>query len=173
MNSLLSRAVLILTVLAAALPGRMAADQSNGRILSIQLPGPAEPGAAATPGPALELTLEQLRSLPVARIRTTTHWTSGLQQFEGVHLFTLLRYLGIQSGQIELLAINDYSVTIPVAEIMPEGALLAFLRNGEPMSPRDKGPIWVVFDYDGNAAFRTETVFSRSIWQLDRIIVSR
>jgi hypothetical protein len=47
--------------------------------------------------------------------------------------------------------------------------MIAYARNGEPMSLREKGPFWLVYNYDADPAFRTETVYSRSIWQLDRI----
>ena len=46
-----------------------------------------------------------------------------------------------------------------------------YLRNGEPMSVRDKGPLWVVYNFDSNPEFQTEVMYSRSIWQLDRIVV--
>jgi len=41
------------------------------------------------------------------------------------------------------------------------------------MSAREKGPVWLVYNYDSDPAFRTETVYSRSVWQLDRITISR
>ena len=41
------------------------------------------------------------------------------------------------------------------------------------MSVREKGPIWVIYPYDHDADYRTDTIFSRSIWQLDRIDVLR
>ena len=45
--------------------------------------------------------------------------------------------------------------------------------NGEIMSLRDKGPLWVIYPYDQNAAYRSEVTYSRSIWQLDRIEVTQ
>jgi hypothetical protein len=61
---------------------------------------------------------------------------------------------------------------MPLADAMVDGPLLAFLMNGEPMSVRDKGPVWLVYPYDADAAFRTEQIYAWSIWQLDRIEVS-
>ena len=37
------------------------------------------------------------------------------------------------------------------------------------MSRRDKGPLWVIYPYHDNIDYRSETIYSRSIWQLDRI----
>ena len=67
---------------------------------------------------------------------------------------------------MELVALNDYSVRLDVEDPTNAGALLAYLQDGQEMTPRDKGPLWLVFNYDADPAYRTETVFSRSIWQL-------
>jgi hypothetical protein len=37
------------------------------------------------------------------------------------------------------------------------------------MSLRDKGPLWIIYPYDSKSDFRTEVVYSRSIWQRDRL----
>ncbi|MDP5360810.1 MAG: oxidoreductase, partial [Paracoccaceae bacterium] len=34
-----------------------------------------------------------------------------------------------------------------------------------------KGPLWVVYPYDMSADYRSEVIYYRSIWQLDRIEV--
>jgi len=36
---------------------------------------------------------------------------------------------------------------------------------------REKGPLWVIYPYDSDAKFRTEVIYSRSIWQLDRLAI--
>ncbi len=44
--------------------------------------------------------------------------------------------------------------------------------NGETMPVRRKGPLWIVYPYDSDEAYRSEAIYSRSIWQLDRIEVT-
>ena len=44
---------------------------------------------------------------------------------------------------------------------------------GAPMSVRDKGPLWIVYPYDQNTDYQSEVVFSRSIWQLNRITIQQ
>ena len=41
------------------------------------------------------------------------------------------------------------------------------------MSVRDKGPVWVLYPFDAGAEYRTDLIYERSIWQLDRIDVLR
>ena len=119
------------------------------------------------------MTLEDIKALPTAQFDTTTIWTSGPQVFTGIWLETLLSSLDVDSGQIELRALNDYHITLPVSEAAQDGAMLAYWRNYETMSARENGPFWLVYDYDSDPKYRSETYYSRSIWQLDHITVSR
>lgn len=118
-----------------------------------------------------QLDRAMLHELPQSRIETSTIWTKGVQSFSGVELHTLLAALGVQSGTIRVIALNDYAVEIPVSEIRAGGAVLADVRNDAPMTVRDKGPLWIVYPYDTSDEFRTEVVYSRSVWQVDRIEV--
>ena len=68
-------------------------------------------------------------------------------------------------------AINDYTVEIPVSDAVEGGPIIAYSVDGKPMSVRDKGPLWVIYPYDSGAQYRSEVIYSRSIWQLDRIEV--
>lgn len=72
---------------------------------------------------------------------------------------------------IDATAINDYSVEIPISDAVEGGPILAYKSDGAYMSRRDKGPIWLIYPYDQNADYRSETIYSRSIWQLDRLNV--
>ena len=117
--------------------------------------------------------MEDLSALPATSFTTTTNWTSGPHTFTGVALTDLLETHGVSDGQIELVAINEYRVFLDADDPTNKGAVLAYLMNGQTMTARDKGPIWMVYDYDSDINFRTETIYSRSIWQLDRIVVSR
>lgn len=129
-------------------------------------------GSGDTPA-VFELRLRDLEAYPPVEFETNTIWTSGLQKFKGVRLHILLQDFGANSGTLMLQAINDYQIFIPVEEITPDGAIIAYALNDRPMSRRGKGPLWLVYDYDASAEFRTETVYSYSIWQLDRIAVLR
>ncbi len=115
--------------------------------------------------------ISQLRQLDPVTFTTTTIWTEGAQTFTGVPLKTLLESLGVKSGTLRALAANDYSVDIPVADALKDGPIVAYERNGKAMPLRDKGPLWIVYPFDESAGFRTEVVYSRSIWQLDRFEV--
>ena len=112
-----------------------------------------------------------LKSLGLVSFETTTIWTQGTQSFEGVALKSLIDALNITTGTLFATAINDYTVEIPVTDAVEGGPMIAISLNGEDMSIRDKGPLWIVYPYDAVADYRTEVIYSRSIWQLDRINV--
>lgn len=120
---------------------------------------------------AVQYSVDDLRALGEVSFSTSTPWTAGPQTFEGVPLSRLVEDLKIEDGALEAIAVNDYAVSIPVEEAKQDGPIIAYLRNGKPMSLRDKGPLWIVYPYDSDAAFQTEIVYSRSIWQLDQIVV--
>ena len=112
-----------------------------------------------------------LEALGTVKIETTTIWTDGMQVFEGVSLAQLVQEIGVQDGKLLVTAINDYAVEIPLSDAVENGPILAMLMNGAEMSVRDKGPLWIIYPYDTDANYRTEVIYSRSIWQLDRIEV--
>jgi hypothetical protein len=112
------------------------------------------------------LSLSDLDALPQTQFTTTTIWTNGTTEFSGVSLKTLLGHLSATGTTLEMAALNDYAVSMPLTELEDSVPIVATRMNGEIMSARDKGPFWVVYPYDNNPRYRTETNFTRSIWQL-------
>lgn len=115
--------------------------------------------------------MEMLQALPAETFETFTIWTEGPQTFTGVRLDVFLELLGVEAGALKAQAINDYAVSVPVADAKPGGPIIAYARNGAPMSVRDKGPLWIMYPFDSDKNYQTEVFYSRSIWQLDRIDV--
>lgn len=116
---------------------------------------------------------EMLEEFDKTSITTTTIWTEGVQTFTGVALVDLVEAVGAGGGDLTATALNDYAVEVPRADASDDHALLAFERNGKPMSIREKGPLWIVYPYDSDPKFQSEVYYSRSIWQLDRLEITR
>lgn len=138
---------------------------AQGEVLLTVSGGIAQTNEAGT----AQLDLGLLKAMGSTSFETSTIWTEGTQVFEGVSLAALVQELGLTGETLRATAINDYAVDIPMSDAVEGGPIVAYLLNGEEMSVRDKGPLWIVYPYDANADFRTEVIFSRSIWQLDRI----
>lgn len=118
----------------------------------------------------VRLDMDGLAAMGATVIETSTIWTEDTARFVGVSLRDILDYAGIEGDTIEAVALNDYKVDIPVSEISDDYPIVAYELNGEAMSPRGKGPLWIVYPYDSKKEYQSEVVYSRSIWQLDRIV---
>lgn len=139
----------------------------NGDVI-LTVSGPLE--ATNMDGTA-QFDLEMLEALDATTFETTTIWTKGEHSFTGVSLSVLVDRLGLEGETLRATAINDYAIDIPLTDAVEGGPIVAYRMDGDIMSVRDKGPLWIVYPYDANADYRTEVVYSRSIWQLDRIEV--
>lgn len=115
--------------------------------------------------------LDMLKAIGEVTFETSTPWTEGVHSFTGVPLDALLQSVGVTEGTLTAKAINDYAVEIPFSDAVADGPILAYLQNGNPMSVREKGPLWVVYPYDSKDDYQTEVIYSRSIWQLSSIDV--
>lgn len=119
-------------------------------------------------GAVIGFTIDDLRALPLTEFETSTVWTQGADTYTGVLLLDLLYHIGHTTvrGAVMVRALDGYSAQVEADLITAEAPLLSFLRNGTPMSVRDQGPIWLIFPYDNNPAFRTESIYAKSVWQV-------
>jgi hypothetical protein len=125
-------------------------------------------GSTNTDG-AAALDREMLEAMPSTTITTSTIWTEGVHSFQGVLLKDLVEALELQGNNLRATAVNDYAIQIPMTDAVAGGPIIAYRIDGKEMSLREKGPLWVIYPYDANADYRKEVIYSRSIWQLDRI----
>lgn len=123
-------------------------------------------------GIAREFSRSDLEEIGLTSFRTTTIWTDGEQEFTGTPLIDFVEELGLVGGVLRAIAANDYAVEVPISDAIEGGPVIAFRRNGEPMSLRDNGPLWLVYPYDSNPDYQSEIIYARSIWQLERIEVT-
>lgn len=121
----------------------------------------------------IKLTRKDLEAMPQDSFTTNTIWTDGKQVFTGVRLSDLLDAVGAVGKALKATAINNYSVEIPISDAVKDGPMIALTQNGKAMSVRNKGPLWIVYPYDSKSLYQSEKIYSRSIWQLDRIELQR
>ena len=143
--------------------------------LAAEIPMPGDP-VILTVGGEIENTNDGdkarfdyagLETLPRFTLNTTTPWTEGMQTFEGVLLRDLLSALGAKGSTIQAVALNDYAIEIPVSDGEEADVIVAYLQNGQRMSVRQKGPLWIIYPDSVSSPLATE----RMIWQLDRMTV--
>ncbi len=140
--------------------GPAAADD---HILTISGPG--------LPAAGVHLTMDEIEALPQTTFTTKTVWTEGPHEFKGVALKTLLESTGTKGTAVKARALNAYVATIPLDEVAADAPIVATRIDGEHFPRREKGPLWIVYPYDRDASYQTETAYGRSIWQLESLHV--
>ncbi|MBM3522538.1 MAG: oxidoreductase [Alphaproteobacteria bacterium] len=120
---------------------------------------------------AAQFDRAMLESLGVQKVETTTPWYPGTVRFEGVSLAKLMRTVGASGDKVAVVALNDYSSEIPIEDFARFDPILALKRDGEYMPVRDKGPLFVIYPYDSVPELKHQKYYSRSVWQVAKIIV--
>ncbi|MCZ0964389.1 molybdopterin-dependent oxidoreductase [Paracoccus benzoatiresistens] len=112
-----------------------------------------------------------LEALGTTKITTKTPWYEQAVTFEGVSFKALMEYVGGEGTNVNAIALNDYGTSIPMSDIQQTGMILAMKLNGQDMEVRDKGPIFVIYPYDSDPEYQTQTYYARSAWQVTKLIV--
>jgi hypothetical protein len=115
---------------------------------------------------------EMLEGIGMASFTTNTPWYDGPVTFEGPLMAKLMELVEAQGQIVTAVALNDYVTEIPVEDFRRYGVLLALKRDGAYMPVRDKGPLFIVYPYDTDPELRHRRFYSRSAWQVARLIVS-
>ncbi|WP_432289048.1 oxidoreductase (plasmid) [Aminobacter sp. BA135] len=114
---------------------------------------------------------DMLEALGVTSIETTTPWFTGMVKFEGVPLQKIMELVGADGKEAVAVALNDYKTTIPTEDFALHNVLLALKRDGHYMEVSDKGPLFIVYPYDSKPELQSQKFYSRSVWQLARLII--
>ena len=120
---------------------------------------------------AATFDLAMLEALPGQETTTTTPWYDGAQSFSGPLGSALLAAVGASGDTLVVTAINDYVTEIPRSDFETWPVILATRHNGAAMSVREKGPIFVIYPFDGDKSLNTEVYYGRSAWQVKSIEV--
>lgn len=119
----------------------------------------------------VDLDYDALARMPHHRVVTSTPWTEGVSAFEGVLMREMIHLIGVTGTTIKVVALNDYSVTIPVSDLETYDVILAYERDGAPMPVRDKGPLWVIYPLDAHPELNAQETHAKMIWQVRRMEV--
>ncbi|HVK31376.1 MAG TPA: hypothetical protein VM845_02590 [Burkholderiaceae bacterium] len=114
--------------------------------------------------------MAMLERLPQQRIVTQTPWYNKPRAFTGPLLRAVLAAAGAPGGEkARLVALNDYRVEMPLADVREHDVIVARLLDDKPMSVREKGPLFVMYPFDREPQLRNSQYFSRCVWQLRTI----
>ncbi|WP_254656492.1 molybdopterin-dependent oxidoreductase [Roseovarius sp. 217] len=117
-------------------------------------------------------SLAELLSMQQTTLVTTNDYVDEATEFRGPSLRSVLEDMAVERNvTLKLVALNDFSSEVPAADAFDYNVILAVLRDGEPMSVREKGPIWVIYPMDEHPELQDEIYNDRLVWQLKTIFV--
>lgn len=95
---------------------------------------------------------------------------AGTNRWSGVPLSHIAAQLGAgPDADIQLVALNNYAVLVPMSDLRRFDPVLASRRNGELLRVREKGPLILVYPFDQHRNLGAQEYLNRSIWQVHEI----
>ncbi len=162
--------ILVAVCLLAAAPNARAADDLPKPTGPVILTVTGQIAKTNAPG-RTEFDRAMLEALGMKTIATVNSWLPGQHEYAGPAGKALLEAVGAKGSGMTAIAINDYKVEIPVADFEKYPVILAMKLDGEYMTVRNKGPLWVIYPHDEFPELRTQANDAKWIWQLKAIDV--
>ncbi len=110
-----------------------------------------------------------LDHLPRQTLHTSTVVTDGINRFEGFLMSDLLEWVGAEGDTAAALALNDYLIEIPMQDFSDYDVLVADTMDGQRLTARDKGPLWIVYPRDEHPELQDIRYDYRWVWQLHHL----
>lgn len=102
---------------------------------------------------------------------TSTPWYDEPHSFEGPLATAILDAVGAKGDVMRVIALNDYASDVPIADARTFPMVFATHLDGQVMTVRDKGPLFLIYPFDEFPELFNEVYFGRSVWQISRIEV--
>lgn len=112
-----------------------------------------------------------LRTLDWVEVETFTPWTKGPQRFSGPRLSAVLDAVRARGVRLKAVALNDYTVEIPVKDAQTHQVILALEHEGRAMGVRQKGPVWLIYPHATQASAENSPVSHKMIWQMTHLMI--
>lgn len=158
---------LALTIAMALAPRPGLAEDATGPVI-LTVSGQV---SATNPEGRAEFDLAMLDALPQRETVTATPWHEGTHSFTGPTLSSVLEAAGATGGTLRIAALNDYAADMPMEDPQTIPVILATRIDGQEISIRDRGPIFVIYPFDEQPELFNEVYFNRSVWQVKSIEV--
>lgn len=122
-------------------------------------------------GDAAEFDAAMLDALPKSEFTTSSPWHKMPAKFSGPALKTVLDAVGAQGKTLKMVALDKYEITVPVEDAYTRQPVLTRRIDDQLLTVRTKGPLFMMYPFDSSPQLKNDTFYSRSIWQLRRIVV--
>jgi len=121
---------------------------------------------------SIDYSMEDLAALDQVELTTINEFVDSETQFSGPLVRDLVKGFTVTDDTtLTLQAINDYEVSMPIADALKYDVIVATKRDGNQMSVRENGPLWIIYPMSDNPELQNSLYMSRLAWQLVRITV--
>jgi hypothetical protein len=122
-------------------------------------------------GKEISFDMPTLERLGVIRYTTLTSWTKEPAAFDGILLSSLLDVVGAddQATTMVMTALNDFQSSVPITDARTWPVMVAIKENGQYLSRRERGPLWIVYPQHAYPDLGKREYLSRWVWQLASI----
>lgn len=123
-----------------------------------------------TPQGEQVISRADLAKLPQHELVTQTPWTTEKHRYRGVLMSDLLKtYHLAQYATLKAGALNNYQTELTVDYLLRYPVLLAMQDNGVDLTPRNKGPLWIVFPLSDYPDLDVPDIHRMMVWQLSSL----
>jgi hypothetical protein len=112
-----------------------------------------------------------LKALPQRSFTTHTPWYQQPVTFTGPLVRDVLNASKVSGVTITAMALDEYKSRIPLSDVNKFDVILAHSINGEPLNPKNKGPLFIVYPFDSKKELQSVLYYQRSVWQLKSLTV--
>jgi hypothetical protein len=162
------RALACIAGFTVPLAGRAQALRAPGDAVVLSIGGRIQ---RTNQGERAALDMAMLEALAQRSFTTKTPWFKQPRKFTGPLLRDVLSLVGAQGTTLRIAALNDYRIDVPSDDARRFDVVLARLLDDTPITVREKGPLFMIYPFDSDAALRNPLYYSRSVWQLKSIDV--
>lgn len=113
-----------------------------------------------------------LQALPALSFTTRSQWHNKPVTYSGVALKTLLHAVGGRGNTLHLHALDHFEAQVPMSDVARYNPMIALRADGRALKVRTLGPVLLMYPFDQYPdELHTDVYYSRSVWQLQRIVV--
>jgi hypothetical protein len=122
-------------------------------------------------GEPVRLDLATLERFGLVRYTIVEPWRRTEEAFSGVLISSLLDTLGVdEAAEVAVfVALDDYRIEIPIAELRKWPIMLATRSDGEPLTVADGGPSRIVYPLHAHPRAAAPELRSNWVWNVETI----
>ncbi len=121
----------------------------------------------AADGTVTDVTDGDFEAVGVTEIKTRlVGETDDMTSVRGARFSAILDHFGIKADMVRVTGLDEYSAELPVNELQRYPVILAYEIDGERLTVRSKGPVWVIYPFDDYPEIEDQVREARSVWQV-------